>query len=51
LQVEGEAQGDEEHLNKLLAAVATGPRHAKVEKLEKNEIETKEGETKFMVVR
>ncbi|KAL1953687.1 hypothetical protein VTO42DRAFT_2360 [Malbranchea cinnamomea] len=50
-KVQGEAQGDEEGIQKLLAAVAQGPRLARVEKVEHNEIDLKDGESKFLVVR
>lgn len=43
-------QGDEDGVRKLLKDINDGPRHAKVVKLEKTEIEVKEGETSFEVV-
>lgn len=51
LQVEGEAQGEEENVKKLLKDVDRGPPHARVVKLEKNEIELVDGETTFEVRR
>ncbi|KAK2792964.1 hypothetical protein FQN50_010032, partial [Emmonsiellopsis sp. PD_5] len=50
-KVEGEAQGDEASLAKLLKDVNRGPRHAHVVKLDKEEIERKEGEVGFVVSR
>jgi acylphosphatase len=49
-KVAGEVQGDEDGVRKLLKDINDGPRHAKVVKLEKTEIEVKEGETSFEVV-
>jgi acylphosphatase len=50
-QVEGEAQGDESSVQKLLKDVDRGPRLAHVVKLEKSEIESKEGEINFSILR
>ncbi|WEW58016.1 acylphosphatase [Emydomyces testavorans] len=50
-KVQGEAQGDEEPINKLLEDISRGPRHAEVTKLEKSEIDPKVGESRFQVVR
>lgn len=46
-KVRGEAQGEEAGLRELLKAINDGPRHAQVVKVEKKEIEVKEGETEF----
>lgn len=51
LQVEGEIQGDEETIKKLLQQLDKGPRMAQVVKLEKKELEPKEGEDHFAVMR
>ncbi|KAJ5595054.1 acylphosphatase [Penicillium hispanicum] len=50
-RVEGEAQGDEETLKKLFQQLDKGPRLAHVVKLEKRELEPKEGEDHFAVMR
>lgn len=50
-KVEGEAQGDEEALKKLLKDLNDGPSHAHVVKLEKSEIDVVEGEKDFEVKR
>ncbi|ODH49734.1 hypothetical protein GX48_04112 [Paracoccidioides brasiliensis] len=50
-KVEGEAQGDEASLAKLFKDLNRGPRHAQVVKLEKSDIEPKDGETSFVVNR
>ena len=50
-KVEGEAQGDEEALTKLLKDLNNGPSHAHVVKLEKSEIDVVEGENDFVVRR
>ncbi|PWY82462.1 hypothetical protein BO83DRAFT_374945 [Aspergillus eucalypticola CBS 122712] len=47
MQVEGEAQGTEESLQKFLKDINNGPRHAHVVKLEKKEIAPKDGEVEF----
>jgi acylphosphatase len=49
LQVEGEAQGEEASLQKLLKDLDKGPTHAHVVKLEKKEIELVDGESSFEV--
>lgn len=49
--MEGEAQGDEETLSKLFQQLNKGPRLAHVVKLEKRELEPKEGEDHFAVMR
>lgn len=49
--MEGEAQGDEETLKKLFQQLDKGPRLAHVVKLEKRELEPKEGEDHFAVMR
>ncbi len=46
-QVEGEAQGDEESLQKFLREINEGPKHAHVVKVEKSTIDTKDGESSF----
>lgn len=51
IQVEGEAQGEEEAVQKLLKAVDQGPRLAHVVKLEKQELSPKDGETGFEIRR
>ena len=43
----GEAQGDADSIKKLLKDLNDGPRHAHVVKLEKQEIDTVEGEGGF----
>lgn len=50
-QVEGEAQGDEESLQKLLKDINKGPRLAHVVKLEKKDIDPQEGESNFVIKR
>ncbi|GCB20512.1 hypothetical protein AAWM_03397 [Aspergillus awamori] len=45
--VEGEAQGTEDSLQKFLKDINNGPRHAHVVKLEKKEIAPKDGEVEF----
>ena len=49
LQVEGEAQGEEDALQKLLKDLDRGPTHARVAKLDKHDIELHEGETGFEI--
>lgn len=46
-KVEGEAQGDEKSLQKLLKDLHQGPSAAHVVKVEKTEQEVKEGESSF----
>ncbi|KAI9781143.1 MAG: hypothetical protein M1839_006251 [Geoglossum umbratile] len=48
-QVEGEAQGDEDSLKKLLADINRGPTYAHVVKLEKSEKDTDGSETSFKI--
>ena len=48
-QVEGEAQGDDELIAKLLKDIDKGPRHARVVKLEKSEIDLQDGESDFTI--
>ncbi|KAJ5089952.1 hypothetical protein N7532_008636 [Penicillium argentinense] len=50
-RVEGEVQGDEETIKKLFQQLNKGPRMAHVVKLEKKELELKEGEDHFAVMR
>ncbi|EFQ99059.1 acylphosphatase [Nannizzia gypsea CBS 118893] len=49
--VQGEAQGEEEPLSKLMKEISSGPSHARVDGVDKTDIELKDGETKFLVVR
>ncbi|KAL8771859.1 MAG: hypothetical protein Q9209_002797 [Squamulea sp. 1 TL-2023] len=46
-QVEGEAQGDDEAIQKLLKVLESGPPAATVSEVEKSEVEPKEGESSF----
>ncbi|TVY64208.1 Acylphosphatase [Lachnellula suecica] len=48
-KVEGEAQGEDESLQKLLKDLDKGPSGSHVEKLEKSEIDVQQGETGFEV--
>jgi acylphosphatase len=48
-QVEGEAQGEEHNIQKLLNNLDKGPSHAHVVKVEKEEKGVQEGETAFEV--
>ncbi|KAH8678945.1 Acylphosphatase-like domain-containing protein [Tricladium varicosporioides] len=48
-KVEGEVQGEEDGVQKLLKDIDKGPTHAHVVKLEKSEIEVVEGEIGFEV--
>ncbi|RDL39930.1 Acylphosphatase [Venustampulla echinocandica] len=48
-KVEGEAQGPDGNLQKLLKDLDAGPSLAHVTKLEKSEIEVQDGETGFEV--
>jgi acylphosphatase len=48
-QVEGEAQGEEDNIQKLLKDLDKGPTHSHVVKLEKSEIDVQEGESGFEV--
>ena len=45
----GEAQGDEEAVKKLLKDLDKGPSAAHVVKVEKNELEVKDGENAFEI--
>ena len=46
-QVEGEAQGDDSSIQKLLKDLKQGPSAAHVVKVDKSETEIKEGESSF----
>ncbi|KAF7504259.1 hypothetical protein GJ744_002517 [Endocarpon pusillum] len=46
-KVEGEAQGNEDALQKFLKDISEGPKHAHVVKVEKSTIDTKDGESSF----
>ncbi|KAL8938918.1 MAG: hypothetical protein Q9216_003638 [Gyalolechia sp. 2 TL-2023] len=48
-QVEGEAQGDDEAIQKLLKFLESGPPAANVTKVDKSEMDVKEGESSFTV--
>ena len=50
-QVEGEMQGEQSLVQKLLQDVNVGPSRAHVVKLEKSEVETAEGESGFVILR
>jgi acylphosphatase len=47
--VEGECQGEDEAVQKLLKDVDNGPKHAKVVRLDKEDREVVEDETSFEV--
>jgi acylphosphatase len=49
--VSGEAQGDDTKISELLKIIQQGPPSAEVTGVEKNEISTKEGESKFRQLR
>lgn len=49
IQVEGEAQGDEDTLSKFLKDVDQGPRHAKVVQLTWEDRDVIEGEASFSI--
>lgn len=49
VQVEGEAQGEEDVLKKLMHDVNEGPRSSKVVKLDQTEKDLVQGETDFQV--
>ncbi|KAK2766265.1 hypothetical protein FQN54_007782 [Arachnomyces sp. PD_36] len=49
--VEGEAQGQEESVQKFLQDLGKGPPRATVEKVEKSTIDALEGESRFDIVR
>ncbi|KAL8835001.1 MAG: hypothetical protein Q9170_003491 [Blastenia crenularia] len=46
-KVEGEAQGDDEAIQKLLKVLESGPPAASVTKVDKSEIDVKDGESTF----
>jgi acylphosphatase len=46
-KVEGEAQGEDDGIQKLLTDLNQGPRHAHVVKLEKEEMSVVDGESGF----
>ncbi|KAL9583107.1 MAG: hypothetical protein Q9212_002901 [Teloschistes hypoglaucus] len=48
-QVEGEAQGDDESIEKLLKVLKSGPPAARVTKVDTSEIDAKEDESSFTV--
>ena len=50
-QVEGEAQGADEALQKMVKEIGVGPPHAYVVKVETEEIPVVEGEKDFVVKR
>lgn len=50
-KVEGEVQGNQETVQKLLQHIDKGPRLAHVVKIEKKELEPREGEDHFAVMR
>ncbi|KAH7309259.1 Acylphosphatase-like domain-containing protein [Rhexocercosporidium sp. MPI-PUGE-AT-0058] len=50
-QVEGEAQGGDDVLQKFMKDVDSGPSHATVDKVEKKDIDVVDGETGFEVRR
>jgi acylphosphatase len=51
LQVEGEAQGKEDIMQKFFQQLNKGPRMAHVVKLEKRDLELRDGEDNFAVMR
>jgi len=48
-EVEGEAQGDDDGIQKLLTDLKSGPSAASVEKVEKKDVDVAEGESGFVV--
>lgn len=46
-QVEGEAQGDDEAIQKLLKTLESGPPAASVTKVDTSDIDVKDGESSF----
>lgn len=50
-QVEGEAQGGDETMHKFFQQINKGPRMAHVVKLEKRNLDLREGEDHFAVMR
>jgi hypothetical protein len=51
LQVEGEAQGSDDIMQKFFQQINKGPRMAHVVKLEKRDLEPRDGEDHFSVMR
>ena len=51
LQVEGEAQGSDDIMQKFFQQINKGPRMAHVVKLEKRDLELRDGEDHFAVMR
>jgi acylphosphatase len=49
VQVQGEAQGSEDALNDFVQHLNTGPSAASVDSVDKSEIATKSGESRFTV--
>ena len=47
--MEGEAQGEEDAIHKLVKELGIGPSHAKVERLENSDIDVVDGEMGFEV--
>ncbi|TVY20721.1 Acylphosphatase [Lachnellula arida] len=47
--VEGEAQGEEEDVQKLVKDLGRGPAHSTVVKVEREEVDGREGESAFVV--
>lgn len=50
-QIEGEAQGEDDALQKMVKEIGLGPKHARVVKVETEDIPVVEGETEFVVKR
>ncbi|TVY35476.1 Acylphosphatase, partial [Lachnellula cervina] len=48
-KVEGEAQGEEEDVEKLVKDLGRGPSHSRVVEVEREEVESREGESGFVV--
>ncbi|TVY31365.1 Acylphosphatase, partial [Lachnellula occidentalis] len=48
-KVEGEAQGEEGDIEKLVKDLDRGPSHSEVSKVEREEMDVKEGESAFVV--
>jgi len=48
-KVEGEAQGEDDVLQKFLKDVGRGPSHSHVEKVDKHDIDVQDGEKGFQV--
>jgi acylphosphatase len=49
MQVEGEVQGEDENVQKLLKDIDRGPTHAHVVRVDKSEVDVVDGEEKFEV--